>query len=221
MTTHAQNAQAESLGFFGRGAPPLPDTEYRDGLPRDESLEMLPPVSSLLLRDERGNASVKHHKGHGDVLPDLGLVDTAVVDEANTFRKPVQWQEVLDPGADDVDPFQVGRHRLEIFARKVPTDEDVSLSHSFEETFPIDGDARSDETRDVSVPPRRRLVARLGDMKDRWRLGVALKMYLQSLRLFRTHCSSLAPSGSLRMVRSFSHKAASFRRHIYFELRSR
>ena len=81
---------------------------------------------------------------------------------------------MLDPSADDVDPLQVGRGRVERLSRKTPADEEIGSLHRGVEAVLVGRDRARHTARDLGLTFGRGAIELPGHAEDFGRLRVAL-----------------------------------------------
>ena len=129
IAANAQHAHAELLGRFRRRTAHLAEPHDQHCLAGDARREDLLPFGAMLVGDHFRQPIAERQQRQGGELAGLLGMHAAVVGQRHLFGQPVERQQRLDAGADDMDPAQLRRRVGQLRLRESRIDDEVVAGH--------------------------------------------------------------------------------------------
>ncbi len=126
---NTQHRQPQRSRRGGDSSPHIANPDDESRLALDRRRKDLIPDALMLVSDDLGHARVQHQQDHGRGLDRLVEMNTAIVRQNHLLRQPVQRQQRLDSGPDDMYPFQARRALRKRLPGKPGIDDHVVRRH--------------------------------------------------------------------------------------------
>ena len=120
MASNTDDSLADTASLPSNCAAHMAGTDDEHCFAPDRRSEVLDELVTLLGSNESRHRIVQHQQGHEPVRAGLLGMYTAIIGQWRAGSEPAKWLQVLDAGADDVDPLQFWRALGQVAGRQIP-----------------------------------------------------------------------------------------------------